>query len=254
MITINIATPVEGRVVFTRRGTGAGDQYATTIPGTVEVSELSGDDFYQVTIRTGTGTAWAETYAVRPGPGEHDLEDLDRLSLGEAVAGGFALAGRLSALEGRVGEAEDTLGGEIFNRLAAHEEALWLTESTFEAHVLGPVTWLTASSGRIQIPGYVPQPVARSYRVELDILTEDHASTGDLWIRVMNGDTQLLHLNFAAQVNRAGDTNRYRFQLDFNAPANAALEIAHNAALRNPTAGRAGYTRPVLSTPIVRSA
>lgn len=154
----------------------------------------------------------------------------------------------------RLTDVEDTLGGEVYNRITAHEAALQVAEDIFEANALSWITWLTGSSGRIQIPGYVPQPIARSYRLEIDIITEGHTSAGDLWIRVMTGDTQLLHLNFGSQVNRAGDNNRYRFVLDFNAPANAALEVSYANILRNPQAGRAGYTRPVLTTPIERSA
>lgn len=253
MTLISVTEPDEHRAVFTPRSTPGADTAtpgalaAVSIPGEVEVTPAPEGGFHQVTIRRQDGVV-AETWAVViPASGTHDLADLERWPLGEAADGGIGL-------RDRVQELEDTLGGEVFNRLGAHELALQVAEDIFESNLLSEVTWLTASSGRIQIPGYVPQSIARSYRLELDIITEEHASTGDLWIRVMDGESILLHLNFASQVYRSGDFHRYRFAVDFNAPANAALEIAHNAAMRNPTSGRAGHTRPVLTTPIERSA
>lgn len=105
MTTINVDTPDGGRAVFTPRTVDdAGNRVATDIPGTVELAG-TGDGYCQVTIRTMVGTAWSESFAVRiPDTGTHALADLDRLPLGHAAAGGFALADRVVSLE-------DTMAG-----------------------------------------------------------------------------------------------------------------------------------------------
>lgn len=246
---ITVSVPAGGRAVFTRRGIQGG-QHATAIPGTIELPALTGDDYYQVTLRTGAGTAWAEAFAIRPEPGSHSLADLDRLPLGEAQAGGFALAGQVAALRSELDLLDDFVEHEVTARIGKVE---WDVGQAFDAHLLGPVTWIP-SSGRVEIPGYVPQPVARSYRLEMDIVLESHVSTGHLWMRLMNGDSQVFHNAFTSHVNTAGDDHRYRFQLDFNAPADADLHLTFSASLRNPSSGRAGYTRPQLTSPTVRSA
>lgn len=172
---------------------------------------------------------------------------------------------QLADMEDRVTDAETGISdladqvasqhGDTVNSIGILEAQMGVLEGVVEAHQLGEITWMGASHpGVIYIPSYTPQPVARSYRLEMDIITEDHESTAGLWLRIMDGDTSLLQFEIDPQVNRAGDTNRYRLVGDFNAPADADLRIATSGHIHNPPAGRTGYTRPQLSTPIVRSA
>lgn len=208
----------------------------------VQVPRLTGDEIHGPLPWVGSQPAEGDRVLVAAVEGRRD----DLMIINPAALPADAAA--------RLSEVEEALGGEVFDRLNAYELALQVAEEIFEANKLSWVTWLTPSSGRIQIPDYVPQPVARSYRLLIDIVTEDHVSSGPAWVRVVNGDTTLLQVNIQDQMNRAGDTHRYRIQVDFNAPSEAALEVSYSNILRNPTSGRAGHTKPVLTTPIVRSA
>lgn len=107
MTTINVSAPAGGRARFRHRTPSEALAHYTleSIPGSIDLPPVPESDYYQVTLRReqGDGGQWSETFAVRPpATGTHALEDLDRLPLGEAAAGGFALAGRVADLEGSI--------------------------------------------------------------------------------------------------------------------------------------------------------
>ncbi|MDZ5076728.1 hypothetical protein [Nesterenkonia sp. HG001] len=162
----------------------------------------------------------------------------------------------------RVDDLEAQLGGPVFDTLAAHGLALGVAENILEANLLGEVTWwhsddmTNQSSDNVQvwpIEDHTPAGIQRAVRLEVDVLTEGLAGF-ELFSAapVVDGDRPLTP---TAAIDVAGDSHRYRFGLDFHVPAEAGLEL--RLATRptgDPRAGRIGFTTPVITTPVERSA
>lgn len=115
MTIIRVNEPAGGRARFRHRTPSEALAHYTleSIPGSIDLPPVPESDYYQVTLRReqGDGGQWAETFAIRPpASGTHALEDLDRLPLGEAAAGGFALESRVANLENTLGEHQLALG------------------------------------------------------------------------------------------------------------------------------------------------
>lgn len=117
MTTINVSEPAGGRARFRHRTPSEALEHYTLaeIPGSIEVPVLDEGHYYQVTLRRASsdGGQWAETFAIQPpDDGTYDLEDEDalpRMSLGEAAGGGFALTGRVVALEASLEDSSDAV-------------------------------------------------------------------------------------------------------------------------------------------------
>ncbi|GAA1812323.1 hypothetical protein [Nesterenkonia flava] len=177
-----------------------------------------------------------------------------------------SLAGRVDSLEAQVAANTEELGGTVFARLNAYEAALQVAENIFTANMLDTITWWNMSSVTsldgngattrdFVIPGYTPQNVARSYRVEYDVITDGLRDFTRFWARPqVNGVGQATVT--VSQITSAGDRHRYRFAQDFNAPANAQIQlrVAVLGGTMAGKAGRVGVTRVQLTTPIEVSA
>lgn len=251
MTTIEVSAPDGGRAVFTRRGDGPTQQWATAIPGEVELPQLPGDGYFQVTLREDETSAWSESFAIQPPSGNHALADLPRLPLGEAASGGFSLMPRVAALEADLAAASGEWD-QLSDRVRTNEQALWLVEDVFTDNLLEEITWWESGSS-FTVPLASPE-VSRSYRVEADLVTEalQVASGGRIWLRVRNGSTVLVTTGNIDNL-ASSDTGRYRTRLDFNATAGADLnvQVGVHGGIQG---GRIGLLGPVVTTPVERSA